>query len=167
MRVQTLWHALKPGGIYIVEDTSENYIEKEFLAPDTFMAFMKQVATRGACLAVCGVVPRPTLYAAGAFAARLNENKRSIMFAMQDCLAHPCSACACSQARCSPFWLESQCAAWPATAITLSATAQACTRAGDGRGAVPHEARLHGAQLRRAQGVQGVLRQDRHGHRQR
>ena len=28
--------------MYIVEDTSENYIEKPFLDPGTFMAFMKQ-----------------------------------------------------------------------------------------------------------------------------
>ena len=28
--LQTLWHALKAGGAYIVEDVSENYIEKPF-----------------------------------------------------------------------------------------------------------------------------------------
>ena len=39
---QILWQALRPGGVYIVEDTSENYIEKPFLDPSTFMAFMKQ-----------------------------------------------------------------------------------------------------------------------------
>ena len=28
--MQTLWHALRAGGAYIVEDVSENYIEKQF-----------------------------------------------------------------------------------------------------------------------------------------
>ena len=31
--LQTLWHALKPGGAYVVEDISENYIEKPFREP--------------------------------------------------------------------------------------------------------------------------------------
>lgn len=38
---QVLWQALKPGGIYVVEDLSENYIEKPFLDKGTFTDFMK------------------------------------------------------------------------------------------------------------------------------
>jgi hypothetical protein len=39
--MQVLWQALKPGGIYVVEDLSENYIEKPFLDKGTFTEFMK------------------------------------------------------------------------------------------------------------------------------
>ena len=39
--LQVLWQALKPGGIYVVEDLSENYIEKPFLDKGTFTEFMK------------------------------------------------------------------------------------------------------------------------------
>lgn len=38
---QVLWQALKSGGIYVVEDLSENYIEKPFLDKGTFTEFMK------------------------------------------------------------------------------------------------------------------------------
>ena len=37
-----LWQALRPGGVYVVEDLSENYIESPFLDPETFIGFMKQ-----------------------------------------------------------------------------------------------------------------------------
>ena len=39
--LQVLWQALKSGGIYVVEDLSENYIEKPFLDKGTFTNFMK------------------------------------------------------------------------------------------------------------------------------
>lgn len=39
--MQVLWQSLKPGGIYVVEDISENYIEKPFLDKGTFTEFMK------------------------------------------------------------------------------------------------------------------------------
>ncbi|CAL5223917.1 g6515 [Coccomyxa viridis] len=38
---RVLWQALKSGGIYVVEDLSENYIEKPFLDKGTFTEFMK------------------------------------------------------------------------------------------------------------------------------
>lgn len=38
---QVLWQSLKSGGIYVVEDISENYIEKPFLAAGTFTEFVK------------------------------------------------------------------------------------------------------------------------------
>ena len=52
---QVLWQALRPGGVYFVEDTSENYIESPFLDPSTFMAFMKQAVD------VVQVLPQPAL----------------------------------------------------------------------------------------------------------
>lgn len=39
--LQVLWQSLKSGGIYVVEDISENYIEKPFLAKGTFTDFIK------------------------------------------------------------------------------------------------------------------------------
>ncbi|KAK9836318.1 hypothetical protein WJX81_004714 [Elliptochloris bilobata] len=39
--IKSLWHALKSGGIYIVEDISENYAEKPFGDKGTFVAFVK------------------------------------------------------------------------------------------------------------------------------
>ncbi|CAL8463645.1 g3179 [Coccomyxa elongata] len=38
---KVLWQSLKSGGIYVVEDISENYIEMPFLAPGTFTDFIK------------------------------------------------------------------------------------------------------------------------------
>ncbi|EIE27695.1 hypothetical protein COCSUDRAFT_64337 [Coccomyxa subellipsoidea C-169] len=38
---KVLWQSLKSGGIYVVEDISENYIEKPFLAKGTFTDFIK------------------------------------------------------------------------------------------------------------------------------
>ena len=40
--MQVLWQALRPGGVYLVEDISENYIESPFHDPGTFVALMKQ-----------------------------------------------------------------------------------------------------------------------------
>jgi hypothetical protein len=38
---QVLWQSLKTGGIYVVEDISENYIEKHYLDKGSFTQFMK------------------------------------------------------------------------------------------------------------------------------
>jgi hypothetical protein len=55
--VQVLWEALKPGGIYVVEDISENYIEKPFLDKGTFTEFIK----RAIDIVQCRHAPQPSL----------------------------------------------------------------------------------------------------------
>ncbi len=51
--LQVLWQALKSGGIYVVEDLSENYIEKPFLDKGTFTNFMKTAIDTVQCRCLC------------------------------------------------------------------------------------------------------------------
>ena len=57
--LQVLWQALKSGGIYVVEDLSENYIEKPFLDKGTFTNFMKTAIDTVQCR--CLPPPCPSL----------------------------------------------------------------------------------------------------------
>ena len=58
--LQVLWQALKSGGIYVVEDLSENYIEKPFLDKGTFTNFMKTAIDTVQCR--CLPPPAPAFW---------------------------------------------------------------------------------------------------------